>query len=203
MKKLLLYILVSTIILSIIIIIIFRNDYFIQSEKYLNNTIKGELNEIINKRIINDIQTNNISFKEIVSYGYLNNGKISSIQVDTQSINVIANDITVSIQEAIRDSQNKFGIPITNIMGSKLFAGKGPKLSVNIMKSGAVNYKIESELLSGGINQTIHRIVLIFNTKIDCISPFQNLTCNIENTLIVTETLIVGDIPEIILPSGR
>ena len=203
MKKLLLYILILILIFLSIIIVIFSNNYFSESEKYLNNTIKGELNESINKRIINDIQKNNISFKEIVSYNYLNNGKISAIQVDTQKINYIANDITISIQQVIHESENKFGIPITNIMGSKFFAGKGPKLSVNILKSGAVDYKIESQLISGGINQTIHRITVTFYTKVNCMSPFQNLTCDIENTLIIAETMIVGEIPEIILPSTR
>ncbi len=200
MKKLLFYILIPLVIFSVILIVLFSNNYFTESEKYLNNTIKGELNEDINKRIINDIQKKNISFKEIVSYNYLNDGKISAIRVDTQKLNFIASDITISVHEVIRESENKYGIPVTNIMGSKFFAGKGPKLSVNIIKSGAVDYKIESQLISGGINQTIHRIIVTFYTKVNCMSPFQNLTCELENTLIIAETMIVGEIPEIILP---
>ncbi len=180
----------------------FYDNYFIVSEKYLNNTIKGELNEEINKSIIKDIQANKISFEDIANYNYSNDGKISTIIIDSKKLNMMAHSVTISIQNIVEESENKFGIPIANIMGAKLFAGKGPKLSLTINKGGAVNYKIDSQLISGGINQTIHRITLTFNTVINCTAPFQNLSFEIENKIIVSETMIVGETPQIILPPG-
>ena len=201
MKKVLLYIVIPILIFTSIIIYIVSDNYFIECEDYLNNIIKAELNESINQSIINDIQYNKISFEDILNYNYLENGKIASIHVDSQKLNLITSDITLSIQRIIKESKNKFGIPYTNLMGSRLFAEKGPKLSVIIAKNGSVDYKIDSQLISGGINQTLHRITLTFDTSINCTAPFQNLSFNIENTIIVSETMIVGEVPQIILPS--
>lgn len=47
-----------------------------------------------------------------------------------------------------------------------------------------------------GINQTLHRIFLDIKTKTNILTPFNVLRNEYENRVLLTESIIVGDVPE-------
>jgi hypothetical protein len=64
---------------------------------------------------------------------------------------------------------------------------------------GSVDYVIDSKLISGGVNQTLHRITINYNFEINCLAPFSETVIAMNNTLILAETVIVGEVPNYIL----
>lgn len=47
-----------------------------------------------------------------------------------------------------------------------------------------------------GINQTLHRIYLKLKCKASILTPFQSVSKTIESEILLTETVIVGEVPE-------
>lgn len=47
-----------------------------------------------------------------------------------------------------------------------------------------------------GINQTLHKIYLNIKCKANILTPFKSVSKTIENKMLLTETVIMGEIPE-------
>lgn len=62
-------------------------------------------------------------------------------------------------------------------------------------RAGSVEAKIDSEFTAVGINQTLHRIYLNLNCSIGILTPFQTVTKNVSSKVLLTETIIVGEVP--------
>ena len=61
---------------------------------------------------------------------------------------------------------------------------------------GSVTTKFNSEFNSAGINQTIHRIYLDVSCKVTIVTPYDKIESEITNQVLMTELVIVGNIPE-------
>ena len=80
--------------------------------------------------------------------------------------------------------------------GFKLLSGKGPRINIQIVPIGNVETDLRTEFSAKGINQTLHRIYLQVNAKVDILTPFHNIEKQISNQVLLVENIIVGNIPE-------
>ena len=62
-------------------------------------------------------------------------------------------------------------------------------------RAGNINAKIDSEFTAVGINQSIHRIYLDLDCTIGILAPFKTINEEISSKVLLTETVIVGDVP--------
>ncbi len=178
----------------------FSKYYSASCDVYAQNGIKGGLTREINLNIINELNNEKTTNNQLVNIKYQSSGQISSIEMNSVQINLLANKLSDVVYDSIRTSNHDFGVPLGNALGSKLFSGKGPEIKIDIVPVGAVSYEIKSEMSSGGINQTLHRVYIEYTTEIECLAPFYKSKTTIENSVIISETLIVGKVPEVILP---
>lgn len=171
-------------------------------DSYATNGIKGTLTKEINILILNQLDAN--SNEKYINVFRNKDGSIDYIAVDTIKVNRFSNNISQLIYDSIKDYENKFKIPFGNTLGIKLLSGIGPKITFNVSHLNAVSYEVKSELISSGINQTLHRVSIVFNTEIECVAPFYDKKITITNEIIVSEILLMGNIPEIIVsPIGN
>lgn len=56
--------------------------------------------------------------------------------------------------------------------------------------------KVNSEFASKGINQTIHKINLHLTCKVSILTPIETISETIETTVLLAETVIIGEVPE-------
>ena len=84
-----------------------------------------------------------------------------------------------------------------------MLSGRGPKVPIRISSIGNLDTKISSEFTSAGINQSIHRIFANINCKIDVLTPFNTISSQIEEKVILAENVIIGEIPENYLDIGN
>ena len=61
---------------------------------------------------------------------------------------------------------------------------------------GNVETDLRSEFTSQGINQTLHRIYLQVKCKLEILTPFQDVSKEITNQVLLMENVIVGHIPD-------
>ena len=83
-----------------------------------------------------------------------------------------------------------------SITGSRYLSGAGPRIEIKILPQGSVTTDFKSEFESAGINQTIHRIYLDVACKVTIVTTYDSIEADIVNQVLMTESVIVGEIPE-------
>lgn len=79
--------------------------------------------------------------------------------------------------------------------GISLLAGRGPGIKIKISSVGNVETDLKSEFISQGINQTLHRVYLQVKCEVSILTPFENITRDITNQVLIAENVIIGKIP--------
>ena len=59
-----------------------------------------------------------------------------------------------------------------------------------------MNYNVITEFKSVGINQTQHKIYLQIDSTVRILTPFSTFGKEIKTDVILTEAVIVGDVPD-------
>lgn len=123
-------------------------------------------------------------------------GKISMIQMNMYRVNIIISDIAYYIQEQMKLPENStISIPIGNFLGSNLFSGYGPNVKMKVVLLGTVETDLKSEFTEKGINQTLHRVYLQIDCKIQILSSYKKIEQNVSNQFLIAENVILGEIP--------
>lgn len=188
-------------ILTALIIMLIYSYYIIDRNIKPTMLAMSEINarliatQAINEAVNNKIGTN--SFNHLVDFKTDNNGKISLIQANTVQMNKLAAETSMEIQKEIKEiGPTDLKIPISNIMGSQLFANIGPKISVNIQPAGTVNVDFYTDFEDAGINQTRLKIYLIVKTDVQIIVPLASNKIDVTTHIPVSETIIVSGVSE-------
>lgn len=74
-------------------------------------------------------------------------------------------------------------------------SGISPSIKVAMERAGSIDSRIDSEFTSVGINQTLHRIYLNLKCSIGILTPFKTVTKDVYSKILLTETVIVGEVP--------
>lgn len=139
----------------------------------------------------------NVKYTDFVNVLTDKDGNVAMIQANTMKMNDLASQVSDMAQETIQSKGDQgIDIPLGTITGSKLLAGMGPKIRVKIISFPAVSTDFDSELESSGINQTRHKIFLTLRARIRIAIPLNTADIDIDTRVPVTETIIVGDVPQ-------
>lgn len=112
----------------------------------------------------------------------------------------VINKIATEIGRVILERLNKLGdenikIPIGAITGNKYVSGLGPKVKIKVTPVGNLKTELKTEFESQGINQTIYRVYLNIECKINVITSYKVLESLAENRVLLVETVVVGGVP--------
>ena len=152
--------------------------------------------------VLNVVQTSNV-FDDLIHYNYDTSGKISLISVNSYDANIVARQIS-SVAQTQLDSVTATGIEVHlgAFTGIALFASSGPLVRLSLNPIGTVVVKFKSEFVSAGINQTLHKIFIDVQTSVYVVLPTSNPKIDATSEVLVTETVIVGEIPSTYLQSS-
>ena len=113
-----------------------------------------------------------------------------------EATNVMADYEYEELVNVIKEENSEFNIKLSTFLGSKLLGGRGPNINVKLQLSGNVETNLKSEFISTGINQTLHRIYLELNCKVNILTPFETIEEEVINQVLLVEGVIIGDIPD-------
>ena len=149
--------------------------------------------------ISNEEATNVMSehtYDELFTIEKDNDGNITMIKSNVIPINEIISDVAVRIQEQINArGRENIEIALGSFTGFKLLAGRGPGIKITISSIGNVETDLRSEFTAQGINQTLHRVYLQVKCQVSILTPFEDITREITNQVLLLENVIVGQIP--------
>ena len=136
------------------------------------------------------------NYKDTVQMIKTEDGKNSVLKTDIVTINQIASDIAIEIQNELNDiSKQTIEIPIGSLTGIKYFAGSGPGIKIKIISVGKIATDIKTEFESAGINQTIYRVYLNLECDISILTSYKTMKETIQNQVLLVETVIMGEVP--------
>lgn len=150
------------------------------------------VNETVN-RIMSE---GDYSYDYFVSIEKDNSGKVAAISANMSRINAISTQILSEVVAAAENGVLNIRVPFGNLLGSNLLMGKGPEVLIEVITLTSSYIDIENEIVSTGINQAKHKIILKVDVDVDILIPWDVLTTRVESNVLIAETVIVGDVPQ-------
>lgn len=125
------------------------------------------------------------------------NGAVLSVQANTAAINRLSADVVTAVREALlQEEYSALRLPVLNATGRTFLLGRGPKITIRLQQSGAATVHIRSTFSEAGINQTLHRLELTVTFRATVMAAGLCEPIETTGTFLVTETVIVGTVPD-------
>lgn len=187
-------------------ILIFLYIKFIAMPLVINNT-DSQLRAFATKSInyaVADTMKNNINYDDLITVVKDSEDNVAYIESNSIRINLLSKTMSKVVMTTFLEQANKpIKIPLGSFSGIALFSGVGPKVAFEVNPYGEVLCSFKSNFESAGINQTYHKLYLIVSIKINVVFPFQKLEMDSSSEVLLCETLIIGNIPEVYLKSSN
>lgn len=125
------------------------------------------------------------------------NGKIQLIQANTALMNRKTAVLTVTLQERYKSMEpEKMEIPVGTVFGSPLVSQMEQTIQIRVLPLSVSSCNFETAFESQGINQTKHQIYVRIETEVRVLQPFSHENFNITTRMLLSELVIIGDVPE-------
>ncbi len=139
----------------------------------------------------------NIRYEDLISVKVDSRGRVVLMQPNTGEINRLASDATITVQELIKNTKDKIHIPLGQLLGSQLLAGRGPDIPIVIVPVGTVESRVYDVFEQAGINQTRHKIYLQIRSTVRILIPLLSSQVEIKAEVPLTEAVIMGEVPQV------
>lgn len=159
---------------------------------------------VISEAINEEIEASNISYNDLISFEKDINGNIAALKTDIIMINRLKSKLSIEILNRLSEIENiDIYIPIGNLINGEFLAGRGPRLEIKILPVGSVSTNISNVFTSSGINQTRHQIMLDVRVTLTAIMTFVTQSTDIATSICISETVIIGNVPDTYLQVGE
>ena len=166
-------------------------------ESIAGHQARGYAAEIINTAMKQELNENELSYGDIISLAYNTGGKIASVQTNISVVGRLQTGLAGRIIKQVEQQPSREAhIALGTLFGNPLLAGRGPRLNIKIIPIGSMETRLEHQFLSAGINQTLHRIMLVTQIDIQTLLPGRIITTNTSTGYCIAETVIVGEVPQ-------
>ena len=190
-------------LIIILLIMLFNGVFYMFSHRILTSVLsagevkmKSEAVKIMNEESVN-IYSENFRYDDIINIEKDADGNITMIRADTVKQNYLASQVVLKCDERLSELEDLgVKIPLGYLTNNVMFYNMGPKITVKMQQVGNITTSYESEFQSAGINQTRHKIYLNLTTTMRVIVPFNSKEVEVTCQIPVSDTIIVGKIPE-------
>ena len=182
----------------IAILMLFNLFFYIFDKRMLPTIIdmaeikmESEAVSIINEESV-AVYSENFKYDDIIHIEKDEEGNISLMRADTVMQNYLASQVVLKCNDRFKKYESVgVKIPI-----GYLTLAPGPSITVKMRQVGNINTSYESVFESAGINQTRHKIYLNVDMKIRVIVPLKSRDVEVSCQIPVSDTIIVGKIPD-------
>lgn len=138
-----------------------------------------------------------INCSDLVKISSGNTGNVKAVVADGMKISRLKSEIALKIDDYIKHSDADFiKVPLLSFGDNLILSSIGPSAKLKIKPTSLVSLDFRDSFSSAGINQTRHTIYLDTYITVNITSAFRKKTEKIHNSVLVADTVIVGDVPE-------
>ena len=197
------FMLILLLILSILIIL---NTYWKSTLPTLLDITQAKISAqtvlVINQAVTTSFQDTDV-FGDLISIQRDNDGNIILLTANSLQANKLARQMAIVSQQRLDQlAKEQIEVPFGTISGIPLFSELGPEITITVTPIGAVNCTFTSTFESVGINQTLHRMFIQVECKMDLIIPQMHHTMECVVPILVSESIIIGKVPQTYLNGG-
>ena len=158
---------------------------------------KGMITEIVNQTIKEDFSGKEYE-ENLFIIKRAKDDKVQMVQSNTSLINRMVAEFSVNLQKKYDNIEPRtVKLSYGTLVGSKLLS-EADYLNVNlkIMPLSVTNCDFETEFESQGINQTKYKINITIESNVRVLQPFSAENFKIKNKMLISEVVIVGEVPD-------
>ena len=197
------FVLILLLILSILIVL---NTYWKSTLPTLLDITQAKISAqtvlVINQAVTTSFQDTDV-FGDLISIQRDNDGNIILLTANSLQANKLARQTAIVSQQRLDQlAKEQIEEPFGTISGIPLFSEMGPEITITVTPIGAVNCTFTSTFESVGINQTLHRMYIQVECKMDLIIPQMHHTMECVVPILVSESIIIGKVPQTYLNGG-
>lgn len=169
---------------------------------YCTAKINSLTEQALNVAVSNVINTT-VNYDSIMSINYNQNGEINYITANQYMINTISREIIKDANERIKIIDEEYmQIPLGTLTGIALFNGRGRRIKLSASPVGIIGSSFDSNFVSVGINNTLHKIYLTINARVEMNLPIKKQTIDVKQQVLLCESVIVGKVPNVYFNNG-
>lgn len=188
-------IIIFIIVIFDIVIVFFDKRVMPQVTEIATMMAKTQTLNIINEKSVT-ILSQDFKYDEMVKIEKDSQGNIILMQADTAKLNYIASKLSTECNTELSEMKNSaIKVPLGWMSDNSAFYSLGPQITVQIEPIGNIVTSYESKFESAGINQTRHKIYLNVVAKIKLKLPLKDQDTEVTTQIPVSDTIIVGKIP--------
>ena len=197
------FVLILLLILSILIVL---NTYWKSTLPTLLDITQAKISAqtvlVINQAVTTSFHDTDV-FGDLISIQRDNDGNIILLTANSLQANKLARQTAIVSQQRLDQlAKEQIEVPFGTISGIPLFSEMGPEITITVTPIGAVNCTFTSTFESVGINQTLHRMFIQVECKMDLIIPQMHHTMECVVPILVSESIIIGKVPQTYLNGG-
>ena len=165
--------------------------------------VRNSTSDLINDSIDAQIELGNIHYDRIVYFEKDLDGKITALKTNMAEVNRLKTAILNLVNDEILAMDHSLlSIPIGSLIFPEFFAGRGPKLPVEIIAIRNSDGFFGSSFREAGINQTIHQITMEVVVDVTVLVFGKTEEFTVSSQVVVAETVIVGQVPDTFFNAG-
>ena len=197
---------ISYIILAVVIILaLLTTVFFAQLSRHISEISEFEskqaaldvINAAINRELEKLPQSSYIKISET-------DGRITSINSDTNAVNRLQSSVSKAVNESLSQLEGtKLSVPIGTLSGINILTGRGFDIPLRLHQIGAAKTELKSDLTEAGINQTKYSLYLTVTIEMTAILPAHSTDIVVRYDYPVSETVIIGEIPDMYLSKEK
>lgn len=194
---------ILALVFVVTVVLLFRHKYQDAVLNLAETQVKNSTSDLINDAIDRQIETGHIQYDRIVFFEKDLNGRITALKTNMSEVNRLKTDILNIINDEILAlDTTRLGIPVGNFVLPEVMSGKGPEIPVDIIAIRNSDAAFYSDFTEAGINQTVQKLTMDVSVDVSVLvlGKISNFTVN--SQVVVAETVIVGQVPEMLLQSG-
>lgn len=123
-------------------------------------------------------------------------GEIAAVSADMGAVNALSAAILENVVGTAGNRTLTVKIPAGSLSGVSLLMGRGPEVPVEILMLTSSRVGFDNSIVSAGINQTKHRLLLTVCVDIDVVVPWGTRSTQVQSQVLIADTIVVGQVPE-------
>lgn len=157
--------------------------------------IRNRLIQAADRSVAQALADGELSYGDMVTL-QTGNG-LSTLTTDSVSLNrlraAVLEDVIAQVEAIEGDS---LGVPLGALTGIDLFSAAGPNLPIRVLSVTSAEGTFRNDFTGGGINQTLHRIMLDITLTARLLLPGGVVDVVVSTPVCVAETVIIGQVPQ-------
>ena len=159
---------------------------------------------VINEAIEEQLDNGQIDYENIILLEKDLSGKVTALKTNIAEVNRLKTQTLAITDMMMLDLDvEEIGLPLGSVVFPTFFSGSGPKIPVKVLTISNSDADFRNVFSEAGINQTAHQIMMDVIIDMTILTPVGTEAVRVESSVVVAETVIVGQVPESYVNMGE